>query len=78
LIGNKYIDGCVVIHSKEMNALKYYFLPEWMILLQLISIVDFILTFLILIILLISFLKKYNDMIQINLIITFLVIILGK
>ena len=78
LIGNKYIDGCVVTHSKEINALKNYLLPEWMILLQIIAITDFILTFLILIILLISFLKYFNGIIQINLVLTFLVIILGK
>ena len=65
-------------HSKEINALKNYLLPEWMILLQIIAITDFILTFLILIILLISFLKYFNGIIQINLILTFLVIILGK
>ena len=62
-------------HSKEINALKNYLLPEWMILLQIIAITDFILTFLILIILLISFLKYFNGIIQINLILTFLVII---
>jgi hypothetical protein len=67
-----------VTHSKEINALKNYLLPEWMILLQIIAITDFILTFLILIILLISFLKYFNGIIQINLILTFLVIILGK
>lgn len=65
-------------HSKEINALKNYLLPEWMILLQIIAITDFILTFLILIILLISFLKYFNGIIQINLILTFLVIILGN
>lgn len=65
-------------HSKEINALKNYLLPEWMILLQIIAITDFILTFLILIILLISFLKYFNGIIQINLVLTFLVIILGK
>ena len=65
-------------HSKEINALKNYLLPEWMILLQIIAITDFILTFLILIILLISFLKYFNGIIQINLILIFLVIILGK
>jgi len=67
-----------VTHSKEINALKNYLLPEWMILLQIIAITDFILTFLILIILLISFLKYFNGIIQINLVLTFLVIILGK
>ena len=59
--GNQYFDGCIWILSKDLNKLKQWLLPNWLLIVQAIQTLCFILSFVILILIgigLFSLLRK--------------------
>ena len=74
---NQYFDGCKLILSNEMYNLRNWFLPNWLRGIQILFALNFVLTFSILFLILVSIFNRLKQKFSFIIFITILIILQG-